>query len=40
VRLDAAEFLRQGGYCVLEAANASEAMASLPADFGRSSQRL
>jgi CheY-like chemotaxis protein len=29
VRLDAAEFLRGGGYCVQEAANAGEAMESL-----------
>jgi CheY-like chemotaxis protein len=28
VRLDAADFLRQGGYCVQEAANASGAMES------------
>jgi CheY-like chemotaxis protein len=29
VRLDAADFLRQGGYCVQEAVNASDAMDSL-----------
>jgi CheY-like chemotaxis protein len=29
VRLDAADFLREGGYCIHEAANASEAMESL-----------
>jgi CheY-like chemotaxis protein len=33
VRLDAADFLRQGGYCVHEAANASDAMGSLRSKF-------
>jgi two-component system, response regulator PdtaR len=33
VRVDAAEFLRQGGYCVQEAANASDAMESLRSKF-------
>jgi CheY-like chemotaxis protein len=33
VRLDAADFLREGGYCVKEAADASEAMESLHSKF-------
>jgi CheY-like chemotaxis protein len=33
VRLDAADFLRQGGYCVQEAANASDAIESLQSKF-------
>jgi CheY-like chemotaxis protein len=33
VRWDAADFLRQGGYCVQEAANASDAMESLKSTF-------
>jgi two-component system, response regulator PdtaR len=34
VRLDAADFLRQGGYRVYEAANASDAMESLQSKLG------
>jgi CheY-like chemotaxis protein len=33
VRLDAADFLRQGGYCIQEAANASDAMEALRSKF-------
>ena len=33
VRLDAADFLRRGGYSVQEAANASDAMESLQSKF-------
>ena len=35
VRVDAADFLRQGGYRVHEAANASDAMESAPIEIYR-----